>query len=60
MTESEAAKVFYPLMPKGVEHTEFTLVFAAFWIVFYPLMPKGVEHKIDLSCASMYGSCFIR
>jgi hypothetical protein len=36
--------VFYPLMPKGVEHNRSVLRTYHSTFVIYPLMPKGVEH----------------
>ncbi len=37
--------VFYPLMPKGVEHPKTGHPGPYPRDVFYPLMPKGVEHQ---------------
>ncbi len=36
--------VIYPLMPKGVEHSEMLSLAPPKERVIYPLMPKGVEH----------------
>ena len=43
---SRKKNVFYPLMPKGVEHIGLREATAEDSIVFYPLMPKGVEHGL--------------
>ncbi len=45
MGVSKILVVFYPLIPKGVEHNRIGESAGRSLLVFHPLMPKGVEHQ---------------